>query len=140
MELTLYRILEANGATIGVLRGLSRTLYTLEEAWRANKTGISCIPAGTYQCAPHGWEAGTKVKKPQTWELQNVPGRSAVLIHIGNTTKDTEGCILAGMGMSVTQMLSAVSDSRIAIELMRKEVGKRTFTLTVKNLVGPSVA
>lgn len=131
MELTLYRILEANGATIGVLRGLSRTLYTLEEAWRANKTGISCIPAGTYQCAPHGWEQGTKVKKPQTWELKNVPGRSAVLIHIGNTTKDTEGCILAGMGVAISQSLSMVNDSAMAINIMRKEIGPNAFTLTI---------
>jgi hypothetical protein len=125
---------------MGALLGLSRTLYTLEEAWRDNKTGISCIPAGTYKCVPHGWEPNSKVTKPKTWRLENVPGRFAVLIHIGNYTKDTEGCILAGMGMSVSQTLAMVSDSAMAVGLMRKEIGASGFTLTIKNLVGPSVA
>ncbi|MVO95070.1 DUF5675 family protein [Rhizobium leguminosarum] len=131
MQLTLQRFLSANGATMGTLTGLSRTLYTLEEAWRENKPKVSCVPAGSYRCIPHGWGAGTKVSKPRTWELVGVPDRSAVLIHVGNTTKDTEGCILAGMGLMVTQLLSSVSDSRIAIELMRWEIGQNEFMLTI---------
>ncbi|TBG37170.1 hypothetical protein ELG78_09325 [Rhizobium leguminosarum] len=131
MQLTLNRLTESNGASLGVLKGLSRTLYTLEEAWRENKPKVSCVPAGSYRCIPHGWEAGTKVSKPRTWELVGVPGRSAVLIHIGNTTRDTEGCILAGMGLMVTQLLSSISDSRLAIELMRREIGPNEFMLTI---------
>ena len=131
MNLTLHRFIEANGATMGALLGLSQTLYTLEEAWRGNKTGISCVPAGTYRCVPHGWEPGSTVKKPQTWELQNVPGRTGVLIHIGNYTKDTEGCILAGKGMSISPTLSMVNDSDMAIKLMRKEIGSNGFTLEI---------
>lgn len=140
MHLTLDRVLEANGATMGVLSGLSRPLYTLEEVWRDNKRGISCVPAGTYKCVPHGWEVGTKVTKPQTWELVGVPGRSAVLIHIGNYTKDTEGCILAGLGMAISPTLSMVNDSKTAIAVMRKEIGRNEFTLTISELVGPRVA
>ncbi|MGO8502762.1 DUF5675 family protein [Rhizobium leguminosarum] len=130
-NLHLSRVIAANGASLGVMSGLSRTLYTLEEAWRENKPKVSCVPAGTYRCIPHGWERGARVSKPQTWELVDVPGRSAVLIHIGNTTKDTEGCILAGMGLMVTQLLSSVSDSRMAIDLMRREIGADEFTLTI---------
>jgi len=131
-KLNLRRIHTANGATIGVLSGLSHTLYTLEEAWRENKPKISSIPAGTYKCIPHGWEPGAVVSKPKVWQLQNVPGRSAILIHVGNTTKDTEGCILAGMGMMVTQTLSSISDSHMAIEQMRKEIGENPFLLTIE--------
>ena len=90
-SLHLRRALAANGATLGILTGLSRPLYTLEEAWRNNQPKVSCIPAGTYRCIPHGWEANTKVSKPKTWQLTGVPARAAILIHIGNTTKDTEG-------------------------------------------------
>ncbi|ACI54453.1 conserved hypothetical protein [Rhizobium leguminosarum bv. trifolii WSM2304] len=131
-QLNLRRLHTANGATVGVLSGLSRTLYTLEEAWRENQPKVSSIPAGTYQCVPHGWETGTAVSKPKVWQLLNVPGRSSILIHIGNTTKDTEGCILAGMGLMVTQNLSSISDSRMAIELMRREIGENAFTLTIE--------
>jgi Family of unknown function (DUF5675) len=59
--------------------------------------------------------------EPPTWELTHVPGRSAVLMHVGNSTKDTEGCVLVGMGLSVTQLLSSISDSRMALDLMRRE-------------------
>jgi len=31
----------------------------------------------------------------------------------------------------VTQYLSSVSDSRIAVELMRQEIGQSEFTLTI---------
>jgi hypothetical protein len=129
--LTLRRILTANGACMGVLSGLPYTVYTLEEAPRGNKTGISCIPAGTYACTPHGWELNSPVKKKQVWELKDVPDRTGILIHIGNTTKDTEGCILVGMAMTVTQVLSAVADSTIAINHMRKEIGAKAFTITI---------
>lgn len=130
--LTLTRHITANGAVVGVLKGLSKPLYTLENEWRDNKPMVSAIPTETYTCVPHGWEAGTKVSKPKTWALKNVPGRSDVLIHIGNYTKDTKGCILAGMGLQITQLQSMVSDSTAAIDLMRKEIGPNGFMLTVQ--------
>lgn len=132
IELQLSRKFESHGATVGILTGLGKTLYTLEEAWRGNKPKISCIPAGKYLCLPHGWEEGSKVSKPQTWEVTGVPGRSAVLIHIGNSTKDTEGCILAGMGFQVSQVIAMVTDSRIAINYMRREIGKNSFMIAIE--------
>jgi hypothetical protein len=32
----------------------------------------------------------------QVIRLKNVPGREAILIHVGNTIKHTDGCILVG--------------------------------------------
>lgn len=131
MELTLTRKIAANGAVIGVLTGLSKPIYTLEDAWRDNKPNVSCVPEGTYQVKPHGWEEKTPFKYKQVWQLQRVPGRSAILIHAGNTHQDTEGCILVGLGMQVTQLKSMVSDSRLAVELLRKEIGEREFTIVI---------
>lgn len=131
MNLKLTRHITANGAVVGVLEGLSKRLFTLEDQWRDNARGNSCIPAGVYRVVPHGWEAGSPVKFKQVWEVKNVPNRTAILLHAGNTHMDTEGCILLGMGMQVTQLQSRVDDSRTAIELMRKEIGKAEFMLTV---------
>lgn len=49
----------------------------------------------------------------------------------GNYTKDTEGCLLVGMGLMVSQKVSMVTDSQMAINLMRKEIGANTFTITI---------
>ena len=132
--LTLTRQINANEAVLGVLTGLSKVLYTLEHEWNNNNPGTSCIPAGDYLCKPHGWEKGNpfEFSKTQVWEITNVKDRSAVLIHIGNYLKDTRGCVLVGTGMQITQMLSMVSDSSTAINLMRKEIGQEQFILKIK--------
>ncbi|MBZ9674562.1 DUF5675 family protein [Mesorhizobium sp. ES1-1] len=133
MNLTLTRFLTLNGATIGRLTGLSRTLYVLEHQWNANKVGVSCIPVGAYKCVPHGWEPASKVTKPKTWEVENVPGRKDILLHIGNYLANTQGCLLVGLGFSVTDRLSMVTSSAFAIELMRQEIGPAPFTITVRD-------
>jgi len=64
---------------------------TLEDPWKDNKVGLSCIPAGTYKVV--------RVHSPHfgsVWQVLDVPGRTHILIHKGNTAQDTEGCILAG--------------------------------------------
>ena len=103
----------------------------LEDMWRSNRRNISCIPSGTYRVEPHGWDPATTVKFKQTGRLLDVPGRSGSLIHAGNTHLNTEGCLLVGMGLSVSQLLSSVNDSQIAISRLRKEIGQRGFNLTI---------
>ncbi len=69
---------------------------TIELPDKGNKREISCIPEGIYNVI--------KIKHEKFgncfWVL-DVPGRSGILIHIGNYTAgkktDTEGCILPGM-------------------------------------------
>ena len=67
--------------------------------------GDTCIPYGTYaisldivspkysNLSRYKYAAISKGKMPR---LLNVKGFSGVLIHAGNTQKDTEGCILVG--------------------------------------------
>ena len=75
---------DANG-TFGTLsiQGYGPFLVTLEPA--------TPIPAGHYTVAYlnhpiHGW----------CWEIQNVPGHTGVLFHIGNTARDTADCTCLG--------------------------------------------
>lgn len=71
-------------------------LRTVELPWRNNATGNSCIPKGTYRCA-----MAMSPSKGWVYAVQNVPGRSHILIHIANFAGDTtkgwvsqlEGCI-----------------------------------------------
>ncbi|QCL83919.1 hypothetical protein CFBP5875_04705 [Agrobacterium pusense] len=131
MELRLERKIAANNAVIGVLTGLSVPIYTLEDAWRNNAPNVSCIPPATYKVKPHGWEENTPFKYKRVWQLQNVPGRSAILIHSGNKHQDTQGCILVGLGLQISQTQSMVNDSKLALEILRKEIGERFFTIVI---------
>lgn len=80
-------------STLGILYDAydKEICRTLENPWRNNLPSISSIPEGIYTCKKF---SGNKYK--DVWELQGVPGRSAILIHNGNIERHTRGCILVG--------------------------------------------
>lgn len=98
--LVLERKLRLSDRTLGVLK-INGVYYcnTLEPTYRdyANGekkvTGKSCIPAGTYRIE---LRKSNKFKEYRAF-LLNVPMFEGVLIHEGNTPKDTAGCILLGI-------------------------------------------
>ena len=71
---------------------------------------VSCIPEGTYQT---GWRKSPKFG--ETWQIEDVPNRTYILIHAANYPKDVHGCI--GLGTSLMGDKLAVSQSRIAVGL-----------------------
>ena len=109
-RLRLVRVSEHNGATMGVLCVDDVPEFvTLEDAWRDNERMISCIPVGRYKVAPRN-----SPKFGRTYQVENVPERSHILFHAGNTHKDTHGCILLGMQFGVIGSESAILASRSA--------------------------
>lgn len=131
MQLVLTRSSSNGSVTMGqlVVPGINRTLFTLEDPWLDNHPRTSCIPAGDYRCSPHGWEARTSFKFKRVWEVLNVPRRSAILFHAGNTHQDTHGCILVGLSARGEKVL----ESRDAIERMRTAIGEKSFDLTIED-------
>ena len=129
MEIVLDRLYYGDDCTLGVLSIDNELLcFTLENPWKDNQPYISCIPEGDYQCRPHN---GSKYK--ETWEVQDVDGRSAILIHIGNTEEDTKGCILPGITKGSLNGERAVLGSRIAMEKLRDIIGLKThFVLSIR--------
>lgn len=76
--------------TFGILK-INKEAYcvTLEPADELNAQNISSIPAQQYTCY--------RVQSPKfgnTFEVSNVPNRTKVLFHAGNTIEHTHGCIL----------------------------------------------
>lgn len=65
---------------------------TLELPWRDNHASLSRIPAGTYTA----FRFDSPTIGYQLFQLRNVPRRSGIDVHIGNTVRDTKGCILVG--------------------------------------------
>ena len=109
-QLRLVRVTEHNGATLGVLCiDDSPEMVTLEDAWRDNERQISCIPQGRYTIKLH--------RSPRfglTYQVIDVPERSQILFHAGNTHKDTHGCILLGLQYGKLDKETAILASKSA--------------------------
>lgn len=140
MELILKRVLFTDDGVIGVLINGNRPVcLTLEEEWKDNVKGLSCIPEGSYLC--------NRITRPSgqvTYQVMDVPGRSAILIHPGNTEKDVEGCILVGKEYGEVETTDddsgkverqlAVLRSKEAFEVFMKLLdGREAFALRIKN-------
>ena len=129
-KLTLIRDFQDNEATLGkLLFNDSPVCFTLEHPWRDNQSKISCIPLGTYQgqvqLSPH---FGRYLP-----ELLDVPGRSQILMHVGNTAKDTLGCILLGLSRNTEE--HSIGQSRVATQALLDQLAEYDgFTLTVEQL------
>ena len=104
---------------------------TLENPWLDNQRNISCIPEGDYN---------VRLRLPRESAtrdylhllVQDVPNRSYILFHIGNTAKDTSGCILLGNG----RQQDIVENSRLAMDLVIQEIiylGGENINLIIKN-------
>lgn len=107
MNLVLKRIHEGDTFTVGQLYeetkyGLSPICYTLEDkvrevegqpvsSWKVQNE--TAIPRGTYNVSVT-LSNRFKTRLPL---LNDVDGYTGVRIHSGNSSKNTEGCILVGM-------------------------------------------
>ena len=104
-------------------------LQTLERPWVFNERKISCIPTGQYLVKRH-----VSPKFGQCFKVQDVKGRSDILIHSGNVVKDTLGCILVGLTRgSVDDSGSAmICNSRKAMAVLLALIDKEII-LHIRN-------
>lgn len=98
--------------------------YTLEPRQDQSKGKPYSIPAGTYKLGT-GMSHRLKYVTPQ---VENVPGFTDILIHIGNYPKNTEGCCLVGS----TRMEDFIGNSRLTFEKLMKEL-QFPATITYKD-------
>ena len=138
MELTLNRIFLGSSATIGELLINDKHLCdTLEDRVRPEGEkvyGKTAIPEGTYEVK---LTHSLRFKKILP-EILNVPNFSGIRIHTGNSSKDTEGCILVGTWDGEKE--DWVGNSRIAFDelmtlLEEATNNKEKVTITVKSLL-----
>lgn len=125
-QVEIYRYRRSLTETSGLL--LVNGTYacdTLELPWKGNLSNISCIENGIYQIQYS--EAHSIVP---AFEVIGVQGRSGILIHRGNTTRDTSGCILVGHRLE----FSFVEQSVMAFNLLLSLVGKGLTDLIIKDI------
>ena len=113
MELTVTRRFCNADCTIGELAIDGKfQCFTLEDVVRAADApkvfGQTAIPYGKYNLVVT-WSPHFQRNLPL---VVDVPGFSGIRIHPGNTAKDTEGCLLLGLGHTN----GTVTDSRLAFE------------------------
>ena len=134
MKLVLIRHARRADYTIGRLEDENgkKLCDTLEPIWRNYDGGElkiprkSAIPEGTYRVV---------ITKSQRFGrylplLVGVPGFEGVRIHAGNTSRDTEGCILVGQNLQVGKVLW----SRITLSKLMKIIeNEKEIYLTIKN-------
>jgi hypothetical protein len=118
---------------LGILTIENEKFCTLELPYRNNQNRVSCIPPGTYECdrAIDRYTSGG-LHIPQTYEVTHVPSRAGVLIHVGNTVRDTHGCILLGEEFGILNGDLALLESRKAFaRFLGLADGAETITLSI---------
>lgn len=107
MKVKIVRVEESLDGTFGVLL-IDEKAYcvTLELPDANNRNRVSNIPPGVYQC-----EKTISQKFGQVVHVKDVPGRTGILFHPGNTTDDTLGCILLGQYFGKLRTKRAVLNS-----------------------------
>ena len=85
---------------------------TLELPFLANKKKVSSIPTGTYRAIKTKSQS-----KGEVLMLKQVPNRTSVLVHVGNYSKDTLGCVLMGRNIEFSEDTSEhyITQSRITM-------------------------
>jgi len=127
MKLELKRFEFGDTYTIGKLY-IDGTYhcYTLEDKVREEKVqNETAIPTGTYSVViDHSNRFSRDLP-----HILNVPNFEGVRIHIGNSSKDTQGCILLG---SVWTKGDFIGNSKIAFDSFFHQLQKaKTATITI---------
>ena len=118
-KVTLTRLSTSETGTHGVLSVNGRAMLVTLEPPKA------IVPPGQYKLRLR-WSPRFKRK---LFEVADVPGHTDVLIHPGNTIKDTKGCILVGLRKEG----EAVLQSRKALEELHRLLGNSSAVLEVQN-------
>ena len=132
INLLLIRDTYTEESTIGELfiNG-ERICDTLERPYFNNLRNISCIPEGVYPVRLR-LPRESATRDYMHLLVKDVKDRDYILFHIGNTAKDTSGCILVGLG----SQQDVVHNSTLAMDLLIKEIihlGGENINLIIKN-------
>lgn len=149
MELRLKRIAKRPTYTIGRLyidgvrfcdtiedrdRNLAQGT-SLAYIKRIKVPGETAIPTGRYRVTLGVRSPKFAQRKAYSFcqgylpRLINVPGFEGILIHIGNTARDSEGCILVGENREVGKVLNSTATFRRLYDTLKSAKGNIYITI-----------
>ncbi|AZL82812.1 hypothetical protein [Apis mellifera associated microvirus 8] len=124
LNVTILRAAATPTGIYGILLiGSVPICLTLERPWLDNVRSYSCIPPGVYKCSKTNT---TRYKN--VFILWDVPDRSGILIHAGNSIADTRGCILVGRSFYDR----GITQSRLTLDTLNS-ILPESFTLTIRD-------
>lgn len=141
MKLTLKRIALRPTYTIGKLY-IDDVYFcdTIEDTVRdTNKSGKfdngeqkikgkTAIPYGTYEIK---WTYSPRFKK-YTPQMMNVPSFEGIRIHSGNTSADTEGCLILGKNKQVGKVLNSRATINKFYPIIKEACSNGKVTIEIK--------
>ena len=141
MKLTLKRIALRSTYTIGKLY-IDDAYFcdTLEDTVRdTNKNGKfdngeqkikgkTAIPYGTYEIK---WTYSPRFKK-YTPQLMNVPSFEGIRVHAGNTSANTEGCLILGENKQVGKVLNSRATINKFYPIIKEACSNGKVTIEIK--------
>ena len=102
--------------------------FTFERPWLDNKKRESCIPEGKYTLKLGTFNRGGY----EAYEVMNVPDRSLIKIHVGNSIDDVVGCIAPGKALGYLEGKWGVKSSKKAFkEFMEAMNGVEKSTIHI---------
>lgn len=131
MNHTLKRVAGTTADTFGVLLRDDTNVpvcLSLELPDKANAHDVSCIPASAYRCV---WTITPK-HPDGVYQLQNVPHRSGIEIHVANKASQLLGCLALGQQFGQLDQDEAVLSSAVAYAaFLSLHPTREPFTLTI---------
>lgn len=94
-------------------RGLTQDM-SLDEINKKKIKGETAIPTGTYKVVINN---SPKFKRNLP-RILNVPGFDGILIHRGNTHRDSAGCLLCGENKLVGKVVNSTKYEKLITELL----------------------
>lgn len=90
--------------------------------------GKTAIPYGTYEIK---WTYSPRFKK-YTPQLMNVPSFEGIRVHAGNTSADTEGCLILGENKQVGKVLNSRATINKFYPIIKKACSNGKVTIEIK--------
>lgn len=149
--LKLYRYSDNGESTLGILIVNDEFYgYTLEDEYRKEKVRKETrIPEGIYEVKlqENITPLTEKYRNRFSWfdkhlHLQDVPGFQYVYIHVGNTDRDTDGCILIGKSANNNKYekgkisQSVLLYERLYLYVYNQLLKEKTVLIDIRDLEG----
>lgn len=105
--------------------------FTMEDPWNDNENNVSCIPKGEYPTDIRRAEDSPS-RDYDHMILRDVPERTYILWHVGNTHEHTEGCILPGKSANEDMVGNSRKAFNELMNLAKKSESITTIITDVK--------